>query len=115
MSPSELNAERREIARGVVAIYKQHLGRGAVNARTLVSDNVVTVLCEGGMTLAERKLVADGRGDAVRSIRRELQAVMEDDIRALVERSLGRESASFLSDHDVERDIAIEVVVLKPS
>ena len=38
---------------------------------------------------------------------------MREDICGLVERVTERESTSMLSDHDAERDIAIEVVMLK--
>ena len=40
---------------------------------------------------------------------------MEVDIKELVERETGRSAATFLSDHDVEKDIAIEVVLFDGS
>jgi uncharacterized protein YbcI len=107
------HASRREISRGVVAIYKEYLGRGPTNSQTTISGDLVITVCSDGLTKAERKLASNGDEDTVRELRRKFQAAMETDIRHLVERVMGRDSRVFLSDHDVEQDIAIECVVLE--
>ncbi len=105
---------RREISRGVVAIYKEYLGRGPTNAQTTLSGDLAITVLSDGLTKAERKLAANGDGDTVRELRRKFQAAMETDIVALVERATSRTSKVFLSDHDVESDTAIECVILEP-
>jgi uncharacterized protein YbcI len=105
---------RREISRGVVAIYKNHLGRGPTSARTYVAGDVVTTVCEDSLTRAETQLVETEGAATVRQMRRHFQSVMAPEIKGLVEATLARESRALLSDHDVERDIAVEVVLLEP-
>jgi len=103
--------ERREISRGIVAIYKDYVGRGPTTARTSINDDHVTTLCAGGLTKAERKLVASGDDETVREIRRKFQGAMRSDIIDLVERVTSRKTMAFLSDHDVVEDIAVETLV----
>jgi uncharacterized protein YbcI len=105
----------KAISRGTVAIYKEYLGRGPAGAHTTITDEFVTVVLEKGLTRAEQHLVASGEHEAVRSIRRKFQTAMASDIRHLVEAVTGRQSASLLSDHDVDIDIAVETVVFEKS
>jgi uncharacterized protein YbcI len=106
---------QKEIARGVVSIYKSYLGRGPTSAHTTITDDHVSTICTQGLTKAEQKLVDNGDLEMVRSIRRKFQEAMRDDIIGLVEQVTGRRARSLLSDHDVERDIAIETVILEPA
>jgi uncharacterized protein YbcI len=103
----------KTIARGIVSIYKEYLGRGPTSARATIGDEFVTILCEDGLTKAEKQLVERGDADVVREIRRKFQIAMSADIKRLVEQTTGRKSRALLSDHDVEQDIAIETVVFQ--
>ena len=103
----------RDISRGVVAIYKDYMGRGPSDAQTELTENSAITTVLGSMTKAEHSLVADGKGDIVRDMRRTFQDAMRKDISTLVETATGRETETFLSDHDVVADIAIEVVLFK--
>jgi uncharacterized protein YbcI len=105
----------KRISHGVVAIYKEYLGRGPTTARTTISDNLVVTVLEDSLTKAERSLVGKGEADTVRSIRRRFQAAMSEDVTKLVEEVTGRTSRTMLSDHNVEEDIAVEMVVLEPA
>ncbi len=102
----------RDISRGMVAIYKDYLGRGPTVARTSISDEMVVTVLQDSLTKAEQKLHATDRGDMVRQIRREFQDAMREDIKALVERVLGREARCMLSDHSPSPDFAVEVLIL---
>jgi len=110
---SEAEPAPREISRGVVAIYKDYMGRGPTDARTEVTENASVTRVSGSLTKAEQSLVADGKADVVREMRRNFQDAMASEVTALVESATGREAESFLSDHDTETDLAIEVVLLK--
>ena len=101
-----------QISRGMVRIYKDFLGRGPTSATTTVADNIVTTVCRDSLTKAETSLVASDDAETVRAIRRKFQVAMGEDMRALVGETLGRETISFLSDHDVTSDISVEIVVL---
>jgi uncharacterized protein YbcI len=104
-------APQQRISRGIVAIYKSHLGRGPTEAKTEITETGVVTTLRDSLTLAEQKLIEAGDGDSVRELRRKFQAVMREEIIALIEEVTGRDGGSFLSDHDVETDVAVEMVV----
>ena len=110
---AEVATPHREVSRGVVAIYKDYMGRGPEHAATTIAGDTVLTVCRGGLTRAESRLVEAGDAETVRQIRRKFQDAMRDEIRKLVEDVTGRKAHAFLSDHDVERDLAIEVVLLE--
>lgn len=106
--------QSKEISHGIVGIYKDYLGRGPTSSRTTIAGDCVTTICEDGLTRAERSLVDAGEGETVRDIRRKFQAAMGAEVMDLVGRVTGRPAKTILSDHDVERDIAVETVILEP-
>ena len=110
--PTQAPSASREISRGLISIYKDHTDRGPAAARTTISDHHVVTVLETALTKAERTLVAGGEASLVREIRRKFQKAMAEEVRALTERVTGRESVALLSDHDVELDIAVEIVIL---
>src|SRR5947208_780782 len=62
-SANELNAA---IARAVVGIYRDCVGRGPTRAEAFFRHNVVVVLLQGVMTTAERAVAAsEGNGAAL--------------------------------------------------
>jgi uncharacterized protein YbcI len=111
--PHEAEPAPREISRGVVAIYKDYMGRGPTDAHTEITGNAAITRVCGSLTKAEQSLVADGRANVVREMRRNFQDAMGSEMTALVEAATGREAECFLSDHDTESDLAIEVVLFK--
>lgn len=102
------------ISRGVTSIYKDHLGRGPDHVHTIIADNEVITVLRSSLTKAEKKLVQEDRGHAVRSIRREFQDTMREDMTSLVEETLGRKAICLLSDHLPDPDYAVELVILEP-
>ena len=110
MNTGALSPEK-EIARGVVTIYKEYLGRGPTSARTELTEHAAVTTLEQSLTKAELSLISAGDALTVREIRRKFQEAMRSDITELVERVTGRSTASFLSDHDTVNDVAVEMVV----
>jgi uncharacterized protein YbcI len=104
----------REISRGIVALYKEYMGRGPTSARTFINRDVVTCVVGDALTKAERQLAESDRGHVVREIRRQFQEAMSEDVKRLAAEVTGREVICMLSDHDPIRDIAVEVWVLEP-
>ena len=111
--PTGLSRDK-EISRGIVTIYKDYLGRGPTRSQTAISRDLVTTVCEDGLTRAERNLVESGEADTVREIRRKFQSAMREEIVALVSGVMDRPVKTLLSDHDVVNDVAVETVVLEP-
>jgi uncharacterized protein YbcI len=100
------------ISKHVVRLFSEYTGRGPTRARTLISDNVIVCITNDAMTKGERRLVADGEAEAVRSIRRKFQSTMREDLVSGIELLTGRTVVSFMSDHDAYGDYAAEVFVL---
>lgn len=116
MTPSNASKAEpeREISRGVVAIYKEYLGRGPTSARTEISETAAVTTVGDALTKAERSLIERGDAPAVREMRRKFQVAMRREITKLVEDVTGRRALTFLSDHDTDEDIAVEMVIFKP-
>lgn len=113
-SGDDLGALSMAISRELVSVMKDYLGRGPTQARTYLRDNVVICVLQDTMTKAEHALVADGKGQAVRDIRRVFQDTLRSETTKAVERLTGRNVIAFLSDHDVDTDRAAEVFLLEP-
>jgi uncharacterized protein YbcI len=101
------------ISTAVVSLFADYLGRGPTRARTAFGRDVVTVVLEETLTKAERRLVTEGRGDAVLNTRRIFQETMKGDLTTAVERITGRRVIAFLSDQSAEPDVSVEVFILE--
>lgn len=105
-----------EIANAIVHLYKDTFGRGPTKARALFSGpDMLVVLLEDMMTIAERQLVALGEHLRVREQRLFLQLALEERKRYEVERILGRHVLACVSGTDPTRDLATEVFLLEPA
>src|SRR4051812_2220733 len=93
----------------IVRLFSEYTGRGPNRARTTVREQVVLCVTQSNMTKGERRLVEDGEGDTVVSIRRKFQTTMRDDLVAGVEMLTDCKVLSFMSDHDADHDYAAEV------
>ena len=114
MSATETISAEKEISRGIVAIYKDYLGRGASSARTVITEDAAITTLQQSLTKAELLLCNQGEAEIVREMRRKFQQAMRADITTLVEAATGRKAVSFLSDHDTQHDVAVEMVILSP-
>jgi len=102
-----------EISNLIVRLFSEYTGRGPNKARTIVRDNLIVCVTHGNMTKGERRLVEEGEGATVVSVRRKFQTTMRDDLVGGVELLTGRTVVSFLSDHNADTDHAVEVFVLE--
>lgn len=98
----------------MVALYKEYMGRGPTHARTTILDDLVVCVLTDNMTKAEHKLAESNQALTVSEIRRAFQSTLRDEAVRTVEAATGREVLSFLSDHDTQKDIAVEIFVLVP-
>jgi uncharacterized protein YbcI len=103
----------RDISRSMVALFKEHVGRGPTHARTYLNDEVILVVLRDTMIKAERTLAEEGEEDLVRGLRRVFQGKFRDDATGIIERLTGRKVRAFLSDHAIGPDVAIECFVLE--
>lgn len=101
------------ISSGVVRLMREYTGRGPTRARTYVKDDLVSVVLEGSLTKGERSLVQGGQAALVLTARRAYQSTMRTDLIALVEALTERKVIAFLSDNQLDPDIAVESFVLE--
>ena len=97
----------------VAGVLRRAWGRGPSNviARWAGRDMVV-VLMHDTYTDAERTLLVSGHGEDVVRGRRKLQLIVEDELKADVERILGRPVAAVLSATRLDPALSSEVFVL---
>ncbi len=101
------------ITKAVVGGFRDYTGRGPTKARTFLNDNLVQVLLEDTLTVAERQLAQDGQEEFVLDIRRKFQATMRADLTKAVEELGGRKVIAFMSDNTIEPDLALEMFVVE--
>ena len=102
------------IATAAVQLLHEHTGRGPTRAKTIVNENLVTIVLADTLTRGERTLVDNGRSDRVLQLRHDYQLVMRDQLVALVEGQLERKVMAFMSTNHINPDLAVEVFVLEP-
>jgi len=103
------------ISTATVQLVRQYTGRGPTKAKTVISDDVVSVVLADSLTQGERTLVDAGHSDRVLQIRHDIQNAMRDDLVAVVEKELGREVMAFMSQNHIDPDLAVETFVLHPA
>ena len=117
MDPSAQSAGEMlgRISTGLVQLHTRYYGKGPTGAKThMIDDTVVCVLLDG-FTTAERTLIQSGEANAVLSMRRSFQNVMESEFKTVVEEATGRRVKAYMSQIHVDPDIAVELFVLEPS
>ena len=103
----------RALANAVVRCYRRFAGRGPTEAKVVYQGNVVVVVLQGVLTVAERTLVADGRQAEVRQFRDALHETMGAELAEMIETLTGCHVRAAMSAHDVDRDLAAELFMLE--
>ena len=103
------------ISTATVQLLHEYTGRGPTKAKTLINEDLVTILLADTLTQGEQKLVDNGLADRVLQLRHDYQLTMRDDLVAIVERQLGRRVIAFMSQNHIDPDLAVEVFVLEPA
>jgi len=121
-SPSRLGPEAAigapllGISNAMVRLYKDAFGRGPTKARAMLAGmDVVLVLLEDALNVAERTLLALDEVDRLRESRLVVQQALEDPARSVVERALGRQTLAYITGFDPRRGVAINVFTLEPA
>jgi uncharacterized protein YbcI len=101
-----------ELSNAMVALHREHFGRGPAAARAYVNDGMALCVLTDVYTRVERTLIEADRLDDVRRTRLLHQQTMEEQYKARAEAVLGRRVLAFMSAVNTEPDVAIEVFVL---
>jgi uncharacterized protein YbcI len=102
------------ISTAAVQLLHEYTGRGPTKAKTMINDDVVTVLLADTLTRGERKLVDAGYSNRVLQLRHDYQLTLRNELIACVEGQLDRKVIAFMSQNHIDPDLAVEVFVLEP-
>jgi uncharacterized protein YbcI len=98
------------ISTNVVAILREHYGRGPMKAKTYALDDIIVVVMRGsGFTPLEQTIMDSGHPDRVVDMRHEFQRIMHHRFTETIERLTDRKVLAFMSQAHVDPDITIEL------
>jgi uncharacterized protein YbcI len=103
-----------EISNAIVAILREHYGRGPTKAKTYLNDNYLLTVTEDLLTTVEQTLVERGDKDLVRTMRLRFQTVVADRFVEAVERATGRKVVAYHSQVVFDPAMGFEIFVLEP-
>jgi uncharacterized protein YbcI len=103
------------LSRGLVQLFRHRAGRGPTQAKSFwAGDDALLVLFGGGYTKAEKTLWDQGRPDTAMSYRHAVLEALEDEMREVVERSVGRPVTAVLAAAHHDPDVMAAVFLLEP-
>jgi len=111
---SDRGRQAASISNAVTRLHREHYGRGATTARTIIQGNYVVCFLDDIYTPVERTLIDAGREHAVRETRQIFQDAMAPKFIEAVEAAMGRKVIAFMSQVCFAPDMAAEVFVLEP-
>jgi uncharacterized protein YbcI len=98
------------ISNRIVAILREHYGRGPMKAKTYALDDLIVVVMRGsGFTPLEKTIMDSGEPDRVVAMRHDFQRVMTKRFTDTIEELTGRNVVAFLSQAHVDPDITMEI------
>jgi uncharacterized protein YbcI len=101
-----------QITNHIVALMREHYGRGPIKAKTYVLDNLIVSVLSDGFTAIEKTMMAGGEPDRVLEMRRDFQRMMKVRYSQMIEELTGRKVLAFLSQAHVEPDLTVEMFLL---
>jgi uncharacterized protein YbcI len=102
-----------QISTAIVAILREHYGRGPMKAKTYALDDVILVVMRGsGFTALEQTHMDSGHSARVVEMREQFQEMMAKRYKETIKELTGREVVAFLSQAHVEPDITVEMFVV---
>jgi uncharacterized protein YbcI len=98
------------ISNRIVAMLREHYGRGPINAKTYVMDDMIIVVLRGsGFIPLEQTIMDSGEPERVLAMREDFQRVMAGRFQQVIEALTGRNVVTFVSRGHVEPDITMEI------
>jgi uncharacterized protein YbcI len=98
------------ISTAIVAILREHYGRGPMKAKTYALDDIIVVVMRGsGFTPLEQTIMDSGQPQRVIDMRHDFQHMMTKRFKDTIEELTGRNVLAFLSQAHVEPDLTIEI------
>lgn len=112
VSQRRANPPLVEFSNTMVAMHREHFGRGPAAARAFIADGFAICVLTDVYTKVEQTLIEAGRLDHVRDTRLLHQESLEEEYKSAAEAVLGRQVLAFVSATHAEPDVEIEVYLL---
>ena len=112
LQPLEGGRLLAEITNRIVALMREHYGRGPIKAKTYVLDNLIVCVLSDGFTAIERTMMEGGEPERVLEMRRDFQRMMKTRYSEMIQELTGREVLAFLSQAHVDPDLTIEMFLI---
>jgi uncharacterized protein YbcI len=112
---ADRNRRASTISTAITRLHRDHYGRGATTARTIIHRDYVVTFLDDLFTPIEHTLIDAGREDTVRETRHIFQQAMRQAFVAVVEETMGRKVVAFMSQVHFAPDMAAEIFVLEPA
>jgi uncharacterized protein YbcI len=99
-----------KISSEILAMLREHYGRGPMKAKTYALDDIIVVVIRGsGYTPLEQTIIESGEPDRVVAMRHDFQNVMAARYKETIEKLTGSKVVAFLSQAHVDPDLAMEI------
>ncbi len=110
-SPAARGALVSQLSREIVQLHARLYGRGPTKARSYLQNDYAICILEEIFTTAERTLIGAGSSEHVRETRKKFQEAVKEEFIEVVERVTGRNVKVFLSQVDIDANLALEFFV----
>jgi uncharacterized protein YbcI len=98
------------ISTAIVAILREHYGRGPMKAKTYALDDIIVVVMRGsGFTPLEQTMMDSGQPQRVVDMRHDFQHMISQRFIDTIEQLTGRTVLAFLSQAHVNPDLTLEI------
>ena len=102
-----------DISKALISFEKEHMGRGPVEAKTYIIQDIVMIRLRGVLTPAERQLVKDESGvQLIKQIRAKLLENSTEILQALILNITGYEVVSFHTDISTRTGERFIIIIL---
>ena len=103
---------RAALSNALVALMKEHYGKGPTAAKSFINDEYVLTVLEDGLTRNERRLLDAGEEKLVRDYRLRFQQAVEEEFSSAVERITDRRVLTYHSQIVFDPPRSFEFFVL---
>ena len=99
------------ISNEMVRAQKEFFGKGPTQAKSYLVDDLLFIVMRGGLTTAEKTMLAFGRPDQVRQFRQLFENEMTERLTDMIEGLTGRKVLTYQSQVLFDPDIVVEMFV----
>lgn len=98
------------ISNSIVALRREHYGRGPTKAKTYILDDIIIVVMrENGYSAIEKTMIDNDEAERVIRLREDFQRVMGKRYSDVIETLTGRTVVAFLNRAHLEPDVSMKV------